>query len=269
MNAEIPRQEVAWSTLAARWDTAGAAWNGPVAERLVELADLQPGMAVLDAGCGTGAASIPAARAVAPGGQVTGIDTAAAMITRARRQAAHAGITNAIFCCEDAARLPYEPASFDAVIASLVVYLLPRPAAALTGWHRLLRRLGVLAFSWVAAEDPAWEDAFTAVDTFLPEPQRWSAYRRQWTVPEAEDLLPQEMTGIITVTEPVISRYTSMDHWWQSAWTQAPALAWQHITPSQRGDACQAAFTKLQKLPAADGSLQRVRTVCYTMAKAA
>ena len=53
----------AYSTLAPRWDTSGAAWNQPVATRLLALAGLAPGMRVLDVGCGAGAVSIAAARA--------------------------------------------------------------------------------------------------------------------------------------------------------------------------------------------------------------
>jgi len=74
----------AYTTLAPRWDTSGAAWNQPVAARLLDLTGLAPGMHVLDVGCGAGAVSIPAARAVAPGGRVIGIDLAAPMLTRAR-----------------------------------------------------------------------------------------------------------------------------------------------------------------------------------------
>lgn len=44
------RVTAAYSDLAARWDTSGGAWNRPVAERLVGLAGLAPGMQVLDAG---------------------------------------------------------------------------------------------------------------------------------------------------------------------------------------------------------------------------
>jgi len=78
----------AYSILAPRFDTAGAPWNVPVARRLVELAGLEPPMHVLDVGCGAGAATIPAALAVHPGGMVTGIDNAAPMLDRACKYAA-------------------------------------------------------------------------------------------------------------------------------------------------------------------------------------
>jgi SAM-dependent methyltransferase len=264
------RPEVAWSALASRWDSSGAAWNRPVAECLVRRAGLRPGMSVLDAGCGAGAATLPAARAVFPGGMVTGVDSAAAMIVRARREAAQAGIKNVIFTCEDASALPYPASSFDAVVSSLALAYLPRPAQALHGWHYLTVPGGALAFSWTQAEDPAWTAVFEAVNAFLPPDLpldlRRLAYPRRWSAAEAEQMLPPDM-DVSTAIEPVITCYMSASHWWASAWTQAPALTWSHIPRSARGDARRAAFAVLAGLTARDGSLQRTRAVGYTVAR--
>lgn len=266
------RPEVAWSALASRWDTSGAAWNRPVAECLVCRAGLRPGMSVLDAGCGAGAATLPAARAVQPGGMVTGVDSAAAMIVRARREAAQAGIGNVIFTCEDASALPYPAGSFDAVISSLALAYLRRPAQALHGWHYLLRPGGTLAFSWTQAEDPAWTAVFEAVNAFLPPNLPLGTGRQAragpWTAAQAEQMLPPDME-VSTAIELVTTRYMSADHWWASAWTQTPALTWSHISQSARGDARQAAFAVLAGLTARDRSLQRTRTVGYTVARQA
>jgi O-methyltransferase/aklanonic acid methyltransferase len=260
------RSEVAWSHLASAWDTSGAAWNKPVASRLVELAGLRPGMHVLDAGCGAGAATIPAALTVAPGGRVTGIDSAAAMIVRARREADHAGLTNTEFWCEDAASPSLRPCSLEAVISSMVVAYLPSPATALHAWRELLRPAGVLAWSWVQGQEKEWQAAYDAVDAFLAPEDQWSAQRRRWTVAEAESLLPPGMK-VTTVTEPVTTRYESADHWWESQWTQAPAVAWGHIPSEFRGSARKAASDKLAGLASRDGSLERTRAVCYTIAR--
>ena len=174
----------AYSTLAPRWDTSGAAWNQPVATRLLALAGLAPGMCVLDVGCGAGAVSIPAARAVAPGGRVTGIDLAGPMLTRARQAALAEGVSNVVFLNVDAAAPSFGPASFDAVLASFVVYLLADPAATVAQWRNLLRPGGLLAFTWVIAEDPRLEPVYAAVDEFLPDGQEgWNAFRKRhgWT----------------------------------------------------------------------------------------
>jgi ubiquinone/menaquinone biosynthesis C-methylase UbiE len=262
------RPEAAWGALAGTWDTTAATWSQPVADRLVTLAGLCPGMNVLDAGCGTGTASLAAARAVAPGGRVLGADWAAAMVLQARHKAAGAGIANIAFDCEDVTRLPYEPRMFDVVIASMVVPWLTGPQEALASWHSLLRPHGHLAFSWTGAEDPAWQPAFDVVDSFLPDGQRWSDCTSRWTVTEAEAFLPAAMTAT-TVIETHTSHYTSPGHWWLSAWTQAPAIAWSHIPPAQREQARQAAFAVLASIQAPDGSLERTRTVCYTTARRA
>lgn len=262
------RSEAAWSALADTWDTAMAAWSRPVADRLVMATRLRPGMAVLDIGCGTGAASLAAARAVTPGGWVLGVDWAPGMVQRARQQAAQAGITAIGFVCEDATRLRYAPGLFDAVIASMVVPYLAGPQHALGCWSSLLRGPGRLAFSWVGAEDPAWQPAIDAVDSFLPAGQRWSDCARRWTVTQAEALLPPGMTAT-TIIEPHATRYTDREHWWRLAWAQAPAIAWSQIPVSQHAEAKQAAFAVLADLQRPGGWLERTRTVCYTTARPA
>jgi ubiquinone/menaquinone biosynthesis C-methylase UbiE len=265
------RVTAAYTALADRWDTSGASWNQPVAARLVALARLAPGMRVLDAGCGAGAASIPAAAVVGPRGQVTGIDLAETMLARARRHAQAADLRQVTFQRADAVAPPFKPGSFDAVLASLVVYLLPGPAAALARWRALLRPGGRLAFSWVLAEDPAFEPAFAAVDAYLPEGRPgWGTSWRRWrSVAEAEAMLGTGYDAITTTVEPVTTRYDSPGHWWESSWTQAPRLAWQHIPPADRDAARDDAFRILEVIRAPDGTLARVRTTCYTTARAA
>jgi SAM-dependent methyltransferase len=254
-------QEASWSALAPAWDTSGVAWNTPIAERLVELAGLRPGSDVLDAGCGAGAATIPAARIVRPG-RVTGIDNAAAMIARARQRAQQADAGNVVFLCADATRPPFGPAAFGAVISSMVVQHLRSPQQALQAWLQLLRPGGVLAFSFAGAEDPAWVRAFDAVDAFLPAADRWAA-RRQLTEAGVRAMLPPGL-DVAAVTEPVVNRYASMSHWWESSWTQAPAIAWSKLPPPSKREARRAAFAVLAELQARDGSLERTRSVCYT-----
>jgi SAM-dependent methyltransferase len=271
--SDLPRRVAGtYATLAGAWDTGGAAWNLPVAARLAGLAGLAPGMRVLDVGCGAGAVSIPAARAVSPGGQVTGIDIAGPMLGRARRAARAAGLTSIVFENGDATAPPFPPASFDAVLASMVVYLLADPGATLASWRDLLRPGGIVAFTWVIAEDPKWEPVFAAVDGFLPDGQEgWGTFwrRHQWNSVTQVEALLDGYREVSTVAEPVTTRYGSPGHWWESSWTQAPALIWRHIPLGRRGQARDDAFKILEDMRAADGTLARARTVCYTVARLA
>jgi hypothetical protein len=124
----------------------------------------------------------------------------------------------------------------------------------------------------VIAEDPRLEPVYAAVDEFLPDGQEgWNAFRKRhgWTsVGHAEALL-DGLRDVRTVVEPVTTRYDSPEHWWESSWTQAPALAWRHIPDSRRDQARDVAFRILEGLRGGDGSIARVRMVCYTLARRA
>lgn len=52
------------------------------AEAILDRLDLHPGMTLLDAGCGPGRVSLPAARRVAPGGEVIAFDLQPAMLAK-------------------------------------------------------------------------------------------------------------------------------------------------------------------------------------------
>ena len=96
-------------------------------ERLVRLARLEPGEAVLDIGCGTGSLAIVAKRRVGPAGTVWGLDASTEMITRARKKARRAGVDVA-FTNDVAEALPFPDNQFDAVLSTLMLHHLPREA---------------------------------------------------------------------------------------------------------------------------------------------
>ncbi|MEP7194199.1 MAG: methyltransferase domain-containing protein [Actinomycetota bacterium] len=60
--------------IAEAYDQSGVAFFAPIAEGLVDLMDLAPGERVADVGCGRGAVTFPAARAVGPTGSITAVD---------------------------------------------------------------------------------------------------------------------------------------------------------------------------------------------------
>ncbi len=109
---------------------------------------LQPGMKVLDVACGTGNLALPAARA---GADVTGVDIAPNLVEQARENAEREGL-KAKFDEGDAEALPYEDASFDAVVTMFGAMFAPRPELVAAELKRVCRPGGLIAMAnWTPA----------------------------------------------------------------------------------------------------------------------
>lgn len=64
------------------------------AAQLMRYMDLQPGMRLLDAGCGPGRLTIPFARRVGPQGEVVALDVQAGMLRRLAGRMERSGVSN-------------------------------------------------------------------------------------------------------------------------------------------------------------------------------
>lgn len=113
------------------------------AETFVNRLGLKPGMKVLDVACGTGNLSLPAARL---GANVTGVDIAPNLLEQARATAAAEGF-NVRFDEGDAEALPYEDASFDAVITMYGAMFAPRPDLVAAELKRVTKPGGLIAMA--------------------------------------------------------------------------------------------------------------------------
>jgi SAM-dependent methyltransferase len=117
--------------------------------RVCELAGLQVGMRVLDVACGTGVLSLAAAEIVGPEGSVVGVDLNAGMIEVARRKAPHIEWHEA-----PAEAIPFEAASFDAVISQFGLMFFQDKALGIREMWRVLRPGGNLAVAvWESLEN--------------------------------------------------------------------------------------------------------------------
>jgi ubiquinone/menaquinone biosynthesis C-methylase UbiE len=110
------------------------------------LPHLEPGLDVLDAGCGVGAIALDIAPAIAPG-RITGIDADAGQIEAARQSAAERGAENADFETGSVLELPFEDGSFDVAYSNAVLMYVREPVGALEEMRRVLRPGGLAAVS--------------------------------------------------------------------------------------------------------------------------
>jgi len=117
------------------------------------VADLREGETVLDLGSGGGIDVILSARRVGPGGKAFGLDMTDEMLALALRNAAEAGVPNAIFLKGMIEAVPLPADSVDVVISNCVINLSTDKAAVLTEIARVLRPGGRVGVSDVVAED--------------------------------------------------------------------------------------------------------------------
>jgi SAM-dependent methyltransferase len=111
-----------------------------VAARSLALLALQPGEHVLEVGCGTGVFLPALARAVAPNGEVIGVDHADTFLTEARKRVDAAGFGDRVTLqVADALALPFPDASFDAAHVERVLMHLQDPEEALRELRRVLK----------------------------------------------------------------------------------------------------------------------------------
>jgi arsenite methyltransferase len=117
------------------------------------VAELREGDTVLDLGSGGGIDVILSARRVGPTGMAFGLDMTDEMLALAQRNAAEAGVRNAIFLKGVIEDVPLPAESVDVVISNCVVNLSTDKAAVLAEIGRVLRPGGRVGISDVVAED--------------------------------------------------------------------------------------------------------------------
>jgi SAM-dependent methyltransferase len=118
-------------------------------ENVLRGAGIEPGMHVLDIGCGVGDVSLLAAELVGPAGAVLGIDRSPEAVAVARQRAADAGLRHAGFEATELDAFSTRR-QFDAIVGRLILAYLPDPAAALRRLSGHLRPGGTVVFQEMA-----------------------------------------------------------------------------------------------------------------------
>jgi SAM-dependent methyltransferase len=104
-----------------------------------EVAAAHPGGNLLEVGSGPGQLAVRLARE-APGMTLTGVDISNAMVERAARRAAGAGLSERVrFKVGDVAAMPLPDGEFDGVVSTLSLHHWPEPTHGLAEIHRVLK----------------------------------------------------------------------------------------------------------------------------------
>jgi ubiquinone/menaquinone biosynthesis C-methylase UbiE len=129
----------------------------PIGDALLKQASFKPGERVLDIGCGGGGTTIAIAQAVAPSGEVLGIDISPDLTTASTRRAKDAGVSDIRFICADAATIQLSDAPFDRLFSRFGSMFFPEPHKAFANLHSLLRPGARLDLAvWGPPRDNLW-----------------------------------------------------------------------------------------------------------------
>ena len=110
---------------------------------------VEPGMAILDVGCGPGRLAVPLAQATGPRGRVVALDIQPGMLDRAKAKARAAGVETIEFVQAGVGDARMGVEQFDRALLVTVLGEIPDREAALREVHAALRPGGILSVTEV------------------------------------------------------------------------------------------------------------------------
>ncbi|MDM7830358.1 class I SAM-dependent methyltransferase [Cellulomonas edaphi] len=253
--------------VADTYDAVGVPWFTPIAAGLVEQLAVQPGERVLDIGCGRGAALRPLAEATGPHGRAVGIDLAPRMVELTARDLADLAQVEVLV--GDAQAPAFPPASFEVVSASLVLFFLPDPAAALAAWTALVAPGGRVGVTTFGAQDERWRALDEVFLPYLP-PALLDARTSGRTGPFATDagmeglFAGAGLTQIRTVTRAVHAVARDAEHLLAFTRSHGQRAMWDAVPPEAHDDV-RAQVVSLADRLATDGGIALGQEVRYTL----
>jgi SAM-dependent methyltransferase len=134
-----------WDRSAHGWNSESAKIRGWLAEAtsaMIEMANIRPGMRVLDVAAGAGDQTLILANRVGPSGHVLATDLSPRILEFCQENAQSAGYGNVATLVADGETLQVEEGSFDAAVCRLGLMFFPDTGTGLRAILRALRRGG-------------------------------------------------------------------------------------------------------------------------------
>lgn len=153
--------------VAANYRTSAVHISGPDLEAMLMAANLPADALVLDAGCGAGHTAVAFAPHV---GRVIAYDLTEAMLPQVEAVAQEKGILNVETQHGDVEELPYDDATFDAIVTRYSAHHWPQPQRALAEFARVLKPGGIFLISDIVAPPDAAADSFLQTIEVLRDP---------------------------------------------------------------------------------------------------
>ena len=122
------------------------------ARAIIQHLEPQPGMKVLDLGCGPGRLTIPLARHVGPQGEVTAVDIQVGMLQRVREKAQSENLSNIRYLQAGAGEGTLIRNTYDRAVLATVLGEIPDRRAALKEVYDALKPGGLLSITEVIAD---------------------------------------------------------------------------------------------------------------------
>ena len=123
-------------------------YSEPLADQLVELAGVRPGMRALDVGCGPGVLTARLADRLGAD-QVAAVDPSPPFVAAARERCPGVDVRQGV-----AEALPFEDGSFDLALAGLVVHFMSDPVGGLREMGRVGGAVGATVWNHASATGP-------------------------------------------------------------------------------------------------------------------
>ncbi len=202
---------MSFAVAADAYDRFMGRYSVPLAPLFADFADVGAGQRVLDVGCGPGALTAELVARLGPD-HVSAVDPSEPFVVAARER--HPGVDVLMASTED---LPFSSATFDTVLAQLVVHFLADPVAGLREMARVTRNRGVVAacvWDHAGGTGPlgmCWEAAHALDQDVLDEARLPGA--REGHLAELLEAagLEEVEDGVLTVS----AEHPTFEDWWE------------------------------------------------------